>query len=90
MNQSERKLLQRLMVVCNKLGSAVDRTAVSEQKLYESQQAHMLVSNILYGILAQHPDNEYAEEDMDKAKKCLNQMEHLADKEYPDRNGILN
>lgn len=89
MNKSERMLLNRLMVVCNKLGGKVDRTAVSEQKLYEYQQAHMLVSNILYGILAQHPDNEYAEYDMDKAIKCLDQMEYLADKEYPDRNGNL-
>lgn len=87
MNKSERALLQRLMIVCNKLGSAVDRTAVSERKLYERQQAHMLVSNILYGILAQHPDNEYSEEDMNKAIKCMEQMECLADKEYPDRNG---
>lgn len=89
MNKSERTLLQRLMIVCNKLGSAVDRTAVSEQKLYEYQQAHMLVSNVLYGMLGQHPDNDYAEEDMDKAVNSLEQMESLADKEYPDRNGIF-
>lgn len=89
MNKLERGLLQRLMIVCNKLGSYVDRTAVSEQKLYEYQQAHVLVSNILYGILAQNPDNEYAGEDMNKAKESLDQMEYLADKEYPDRNGHL-
>ena len=47
----------------------------------------MLVSNILYGILVQHPDNEYSEEDMNKAIKCMEHMECLADKEYPDRNG---
>lgn len=82
-------LLTRLMTVCNKLGGKVDRTAVSGQMLYEYQQAHMLVCNVLYGVLTQHPDNEYAEEDMDKALKCLDQMEYLADKEYPDRNGNL-
>ena len=46
--------------------------------------------SLLEAFVNKHPDNEYAEEDMNKKKKCLNQMEHLADKEYPDRNGILN
>lgn len=70
------------MIACNKLGSPIDRTAISEIKLYEFQQAHMLVSNVLYGILSQHKENEYAKEDMDKAINSLNKIEILTDKEY--------
>ena len=77
------------MVICNHLGGAVDRTAVSEQLLYDRQQAHMAVSNVLYGILAQHDDNEYADCDMGKAMSSLENLEILVEKEYPDRNGFI-
>ena len=66
-NKSERRLLQRLMVACNAIGSVVDRTAVSEIRLFDATRAHMLVSNVLYGLLSLHPDNEYAEADRDFA-----------------------
>ena len=87
MTKNERILLNRLMDVCNKLGGAVDRTAVSERKLFDHQQAHMQVSNVLYGMLTQHPDNEYSEEDMKKALINLEYLEELVNVEYPDRNG---
>lgn len=87
MTTKERKLLQRLMIVCNKLGCSVDLTAVNTFKLYDRQRAHELVSNVLYGILVQHSENEYAEEDMNKALYSLEKLESLVDKEYPDKNG---
>ena len=86
-NKSERRLLQRLMVACNAIGSVVDRTAVSEFRLFDATRAHMLVSNVLYGLLSSHPDNEYAEADMEKALDSLDRLEALVDKDYPDRNG---
>ena len=89
MTQNERKILQKLMCICNKLGGKVDLTAVSTMKLYDRQQAHMLISNVLYGILAQHPDNEYNKEDIDKAIDSLNKLEKLVEKEYPDKNDYI-
>lgn len=76
------------MVVCNKLGSRLDLTAVCTLKLYDRQQALMLVSNVLYGILSQHEDNECSYEDMNKALLSLKKLESLVDKEYPDKMGI--
>ena len=89
MKNKERELLNRLMVACNNLGIAVDRTAVSEQLLYDRQPAHMAVSNVLYGLLAQHPDNDYADYDMEKARLNLETLEALVEKQYPDRNGFF-
>lgn len=48
----------------------------------------MLVSNVLYGILSQHEDNECSYEDMNKALLSLKKLESLVDKEYPDKMGI--
>lgn len=89
MKSWERRLLNRLMVVCNDLGGAVDRTAVSEQKLYERQQALMKISNVIYGILAQNPNNPFKEKDYNKALEDIMELESLVDKVYPDRNGYL-
>lgn len=89
MKNNERQLLYRLMVVCNKLGSSLDLTATHILKLHDRQRALMLVSNVLYGLLAQHPDNEYSSDDMDKSLSSLNKLEILIDKKYPDKNGVL-
>lgn len=89
MKSNERKLLQRLMVVCNNLGGRLDLTATCTLKLYDRQRALSLVSNVLYGILTQHPDNEYSEEDMENALCSLEKLESLVGKEYPDKNGYL-
>ena len=86
-NKAERGLLQRLMVACNAIGSVMDRTAVSESRLFDATRAHVLVSNVLYGLLSMHPDNEYAEAGMEKAMDSLDRLEALVDKDYPDRNG---
>lgn len=75
------------MVVCNKLGCVMDLTAVSIYKLYDRQRGLELVSNVLYGLLMQHPDNEMADEDMKKALSSLERLEQLVDKEYTDKNG---
>lgn len=89
MKSNERKLLQRLMVVCNDLGGRLDLTATCILKLYDRQRALSFVSNVLYGILTQHPDNEHAEEDMINALCSLVKLELLVDKKYPDKNGYL-
>lgn len=79
MNTIERKILQRVMVACNKIGSPMDGTAVSFEKLISFQRAHMYVSNVIYGVLMQHKDNDYAKEDLDKALKNLDKIEKVAD-----------
>lgn len=89
MTQNERKILQRLMVACNNLGGILDLTATCTLKLYDRQRGLSLVSNVLYGILAQHPDNEYNKEDIDNAIDSLNKLEKLVEKEYPDKNGYI-
>ena len=87
MKMSERKILIRLMTVCNALGCALDLTAVCTEKLYDRQRAHELVSKVLYGVLSQSKYNDYADEDMELALVSLNKLEAIINKEYKYKNG---
>ena len=84
-----RKILSELQSLCNSLGATLDYTATHESKLKDRQRAHVLVSDVLYGVLVDHPDNDHRSEDLDKAYKALEKLKDLTKKTYTDRQGYL-
>lgn len=89
MKSKHRKILSELSSICNSLGADLDYTATHESKLRDRQKAHMLVSHVLYGVLVDSPENDYAEDDMKKALESLDELKKLTIKTYTDRNGFL-
>lgn len=89
MKKIHRKILNRLMDVCNELGGIQDLTACCTAKLHDRQRAHSLVYRVLYGVLSDCTENIYRKEDMDLVEESLNKLEELAKKKYPDRNGYM-
>lgn len=87
MNKRQRKLLIRLMDSCNKMGSTLDLTATSVEKLVDRQSAHMNVYLSIYYILLDHKDNDFREEDILEAEKYVSKVEATAQKQYKDRSG---
>lgn len=77
------------MQLCNELGSPLDGTATNNVKYIDRQKAHMLVSNAIYGILCDDPENEYQDEDVEGAKKCIDILTALSKRVYPDKNGLI-
>lgn len=89
MNKHHRRILSELAHICNQLGVTLDYTSTHESKLKDRQKAHMLVHHVLFGILADDPENDYRIEDMEKCHKSLEELKALINKTYPDRNGYL-
>jgi hypothetical protein len=89
MIKKHREILSQLMSACNSLGGSLDRTATHESKLWDRQRAHMLVSNVLFGVLTDHPDNDCRFDDMRKAIDSLNELNSLVTKTYTDRIGFI-
>lgn len=89
MGKKHRTMLNELMNICNSLGGTLDSTATSESKFIDRQRAHMLVSDVIYGILADHKNNENASEDFNAAIESLEKLKLLKNKIYPDRRGII-
>jgi hypothetical protein len=90
MKKKHREILSELCAICNQLGVKLDYTATHESKLRDRQQAHMLAHHVLFGVLVDHPENDQAEDDMNKAIESLNELKALQAKTYPDRNNYLN
>ena len=84
-----RKILAELQSLCNSLGATLDYTATHESKLKDRQKAHSLVSDVLFGVLVDHPDNDHRSEDLDKAYNALEKLKELTKKTYTDRQGYL-
>ena len=89
MKKKHREILSELCAVCNAIGATLDYTATHESKLKDRQQAHMFVHHVLFGVLVDHPENENAEIDMQKAIESLEELKILQGKTYPDRNNYL-
>lgn len=89
MKVKHRLILSELQSICNSLGSLLDYTATHESKLKDRQRAYSLVSDVLFGVLVDHPDNEYKEEDMSKGMKALADLRVLVSKTYTDRHGYI-
>lgn len=89
MKKKHREILSELCALCNTIGATLDYTATHENKLKDRQQAHMLVHHVLFGVLVDHPSNENAETDMQKAIESLDELKKLQVKTYPDRNNYL-
>lgn len=87
MNKKHRVILADLQWICNSIGGKLDRTSTSEEKLWDRQKAHMLVSDVLYGVLCDYPNNEDRIDDLKSAEKALKQLKELVKKVYPDRIG---
>ena len=85
-----RTMLSELSWICNQLGVKLDYTSTNELKLRDRQMALMDVSKVLFGVLSDCKDNPNREEDLDTAYKCLEKLEALRTKTYPDRSGYLN
>jgi hypothetical protein len=84
-----RTMLSELSWICNQLGAELDYTSTHESKLQERQRALMDVSKVLYGVLADCKDNEHRDRDLEVAYECIEKLEALRVKTYPDRNGYL-
>ena len=69
------------------LGVSLDGTATSREKLADRQRAHKLVATALYGVLADHPSNEYSEEGLFDANEALESLKRLTTREYKDIHG---
>lgn len=89
MTKAHRRILSELQSICNSLGSTLDYTATHESKLKDRQRAHSLVADVLYGVLVDDPENDYREEDMQKAEKSLMELKQLQKKTYTDRQGYI-
>lgn len=89
MNKKHRKILAELQSVCNSLGSTLDYTATHVSKLKDRQRAHALVSDVLFGVLVDHPENDYKEDDMRKAEIALVELRKLERKTYTDSSGYI-
>jgi len=87
MTKKQRAMLIDLLGFCNVLGGCLDRTSTHESKLWDRQEALMDVYKVLYGVLTQHKENDYADEDWDEAEKSLENIKQLTKKVYPDRIG---
>ena len=87
MKKKHRKILCELLDSMNQLGGVLDRTSTHESKLWDRQRAHMLSYNVLYAVLADHPENDSSEDDFVKAEECLKELQELTKKTYPDRVG---
>lgn len=87
MKKRQREILNDLRAVCNQLGGILDGTSTNELKYRDRQEAHLLVSTVLYGVLCDDPENELAEEDIQDSKEALVKLQQLKSKVYPDRNG---
>lgn len=85
MTKKHRKILDRLRIACQELSSHLDLTAVHPLKLKDRQEAHGLVARVIYGVLVDHPDNPYQDEDMKIAMEAMEELERLPAKEYPRR-----
>lgn len=80
-------MLSELSWICNQLGGELDYTSTHESKLKDRQRALMDVSKVLFGVLSDCKDNDHREHDLEVAYKCLEKLEALRQKTYPDRNG---
>lgn len=87
MKAKHRKLLRELMDYCNMLGGELDGTSTNEAKYRDRQRSNMLSYNVLYAVLADHPENDSSDHDFEIAEKSLEQMKELTTKKYPDRKG---
>lgn len=87
MTKENRSMLQRLMDACNKMGSQLDYTATTNAKLVDRQRCHGKVSNAIYHILCDHPNNEDRDLDRKEAEDYIKEVEAIASKQYTDRNG---
>lgn len=87
MTSTSRKLLNRLMAVCNSLGGNLDGTSTPEGKYRDRQQAHMKVWKVIYGVLCDSPENEQREGDLELAEAALRELEFLVNKKYTDKSG---
>lgn len=89
MTKTQKELLRRLMFVCNTLGNQLDGTATCMEKYIERQQAHSLTYHVLSGVFGDNVNNPYRNEDISNAFECIEKMEKLAKKIYPDKTGFL-
>lgn len=86
----QRKLLSELSKICNELGSPLDGTATNNVKYIDRQRSLMLVHHVIYGVLCDEPENEYRDDDFEKAVKSLEKLHELNKRVYPDKNGNIN
>lgn len=89
MNNWQRNILRELMGLCNQLGGSLDYTATHYNKLRDRQKGLMDCYHVVYGVLTDHPENEFREDDRKIAEKAIQQLRDLTMISYPDRSGEL-
>lgn len=87
MKAKHRKMLAELMQYANQLGGVLDGTSTNEAKYRDRQKANMLTYKVIYAILGDSPENPSSEYEFEIARKALDEMKALTEKEYPDRSG---
>lgn len=80
MNATQRKMLKRLLEVCNKLGGTLDHTATPPLKYIQRQKAHTDVAAVIYAVFLDSPQNETREDDIETGLEAIERLEVLAQK----------
>lgn len=83
----QRKVLAEVISISNDLGGQLDYTATNPMKLIDRQQAHSIVSNVLYCLMCDNTENPQRDIDLESLEEDLKKLVEIRDRNYGDRNG---